>query len=144
MKKLILLFVVVVFASTSSCACFWATYFPSDARMQALGDDLRRLSAAVQGKVVEDPAGTAGLSDQELLTRATAHDPALLKPFECYSVRTSREGNYISLLVCTANGKRGLLEDTNCTVPLDKQLWHDSPGAPCRFTVPLDDACKVK
>ena len=137
MKTNIPLFLLVVLISEASCGS-------SSQKMQTLGDELRRLTAAVQGEVSADPAGTAGLSDRELLARATAHDPALLEPFDGYSVRTSREGDYIAVLVCTPDGKRGLLEDTNCTVALDRQLWRDAPEQACQSTVRLADVCKIK
>ena len=137
MKPTIPLFLLAMLISEASCG-------PSSQKMQTLGDELRRLTAAVQGEVIADPAGTAGLSDKELLARATADDPALLKPFDDYSLRTSREGNYVSVLVCTQDGKRGLLEDTNCTVALDRQLWRESSEAACQPTVRLADVCKIK
>jgi len=135
MKNFIPPFLLAMLISEASCG-------PTPDKMQTLGDQLRRLTAAVQGEVIADPAGTAGLSDRELLARATAHDPALLKPFDHYSVRTSREASYVSVLVCTPDGKNGLLEDTNCTVPLDKELWRESPAPACQPTVRLAEVCK--
>lgn len=137
MKTNLPLFLVVMLVTEASCG-------PRPKKMEVLGDELRRLTAAVQGEVSADPAGTAGLSDGELLARAAADDPALLKPFDDYSLRTTREGDYVSVLVCTKDGKRGLLEDTNCTVTLDRPLWRDSPEAACAPTVRLADVCKIK
>lgn len=113
-------------------------------KMLTLGDELRRLTAAVQGEMVADPTGTAALSDAQLLARATAHDPKLLAPFtDRYLVKTHRSGNYISLLVCTADGQYGLLEDTNCTVALDQQPWRD-PAAACQPVIALSEVCQIK
>jgi hypothetical protein len=112
--------------------------------MQTLADELRKLTAAVQGDVIADPDGTKGLSDRDLLARATAHDPSLLAPFAGYSVRVNREADYVAILVCSQDGKRGLLEDTNCTVTLDRPLWRDSPDAACQPSVSLAEACKIK
>ena len=112
-------------------------------KMLTLGDELRRLTAAVQGEVVADPTGTAGISDAQLLARATARDPKLLTPFDRYLVKTHRSGNYISLLVCTTDGQHGLLEDTNCTVALDRQPWRD-PTAACQPVIALSEVCQIK
>jgi hypothetical protein len=109
--------------------------------MDTLGGQLILLSRAVAGAVNDDPAGTAGLSDQELLARAATGDPALLPPFARYLLKTHRESGFVSVLVCTRDGTRGLLEDTGCTTKLDAKLWENA-AAPCQPTVVLTDACK--
>jgi hypothetical protein len=110
--------------------------------MDTLGGQLIRLSRAVAAAVNDDPTGTAALADPELLARATARDSTLLPPFAGYRLTTHREGGFVSVLVCTHDGTRGLLEDTACTTKLDAKPWQDAAAAPCQPTVILADACK--
>lgn len=114
-----------------------------DDGMATLAGQLLDLTRSVAEEVSSDPTGTAGLSDHDLLVRATAHDPTLLQGFTGYLVKTHREGSNVSVLVCTADGARGLMEDTACVRGLDKALWHD-PKAPCESTITLAAACEVQ
>lgn len=114
--------------------------FPPD-EMDTLGDQLRYLSRAVAGVMNDDPAGTAALPDQELLARVNSRDATLLPPFARYLLKTHRENGLVSVLVCTPDGTRGLLEDAACTVKLDAKLWQ-SAAAPCQLTVILANVCK--
>ena len=124
---------------SAACACPKPPITPG--AMDTLGGQLLRLSRAVGSAVNDDPAGTAGLSDQELLARATARDSTLLAPYREYLLKTHREDGFVSVLVCTPDGTHGLLEDTACTTKLDAKLWENA-AAPCQATVILADVCK--
>lgn len=130
---------ILVIAMYSACCPPKPPFQPAD--MDTLGARLIHLSRAVAEEVYVDPAGTTALPDSELLARATAHDPTLLPPFNHYLLKTHRENGFVTVLVCTRDGTRGLLEDTACTTRLDAKLWVNA-AAPCQPTVNLADACK--
>ncbi len=108
--------------------------------MNTLGSSLTKLSAAVESTVrYKNPP--KNISDQELLTLSTKHDPGLLDAFKNYKVRVLQQDRHAVVLVCDKKGKRGLLEDAGCTGRMENQLWKDSK-CPCKFTIKPQDACK--
>lgn len=113
-----------------------------ETEMQTLANRLLDLTGEVATQVLNDPGGTANLSDDDLLARATARDPSLRQEFQSYLVKTHREGSNVSVLVCTRDGAHGLMEDTVCVKGLDKALWRD-PKAPCESTITLATACAI-
>ncbi len=125
-----------------SGACCLKHTDPND-EMPTLAGQLLDLTRAVAEEVSSDPTGPASMSDHDLLVRATAHDPSLLQGFKHYLVKTHREGSNVSVLVCTADGTHGLMEDTACVKGLDKALWHDAK-APCESTITLATACAIQ
>jgi hypothetical protein len=109
--------------------------------MLTLASSLTKLSAAVEATVrYKNPP--PDLSDQELLELAVRHDPGLLTPFAAYRVRVLSEAKHAVVLVCTQDGKAGLLEDAGCNSKFDKHLWQEKPAVPCAFTMKLPDACQ--
>lgn len=100
---------------------------------------LTKLSASVESTVrYKQPP--EGISDDELLALSTAHDPALLVPFAGYTVKVLREDRHAVVLVCSADGVRGLLEDAGCTAAMDVHLWQSGTSA-CTFTLVPATVC---
>lgn len=100
---------------------------------------LTKLSTAVEGVVrYENPPET--LSDQELLQLSAEDDITLLEPFNGYVLKVNREFQHAIILVCNADGTKGLLEDAGCTAAIDKHLWQES-NATCDFTLQSDSLC---
>jgi hypothetical protein len=67
-----------------------------------------------------------------------AFDPKLLEPYKGLMVRGTIDG---VILVCTDDGRRGLIEDAECSDKVDKLLWLDS-NAPCKFTLKPETVCR--
>jgi len=107
--------------------------------MLTRASQLAKLSTAVESTVrYKNPP--ADLDEQGLLKFATRHDPQLLDNFADYKVRVLVAERHSVVLVCTKDGKRGLLEDAACTAAFDQHLWKDS-SKPCEFTLTTKTAC---
>lgn len=112
-------------------------------KMLTLGAALRNLCSAMEDTVkYETPP--EGLSDTELLARATSHDPGLLAPFGDYSIKPLIQDNSAILLVCSKDREIGLLEDACCSYQLDKHLWKENPAKPCLITLEIRQSCPPK
>ncbi len=112
---------------------------PDKKEMYKLASSLTKLASAVES-TVRYKKPPKGISDKELLKLATNHDPKLLSPFKKYTVKVSQQNRHGIVLVCTGNGKRGLLEDAGCSTAMDKHLWKGS--ASCKFTLKAEDVCR--
>lgn len=109
--------------------------------MYAKSSALTKLSAAVEATVLyRNPSST--LTDGELLRLATANDPGLLQEFDRFNLRVKRESDVMTILVCTADANRALLEDVSCTAKLDKHHWRESASSQCSFTLDTATVCK--
>lgn len=128
----------ILVISLAATACLESER-PSEETMLIKAAQLTKLSSAVESTVrYKNPP--AGLDDQGLLKLATQHDPQLLANFEGLKVRVLAKERHSVVLVCTADGQRGLMEDAACTVALDQQLWKNAQ-TPCEFTVDTVTAC---
>jgi len=105
--------------------------------MQPLAATASDLARAVMLFAKNNTAEAASLDDRELVQRATAFDPNLLKPYEGLMVRGTADG---VILVCTGDGRRGLIEDAECSDKVDKLIWPDI-NAPCQFTLKPETVC---
>jgi hypothetical protein len=101
---------------------------------------LNKVVAALEAAVVFKGASPS-LTEEQLLAFAVQDDPAQLDPFKDLRLRVRRNGPYSSVLVCTADGKRALLEDAGCTPKLDGRHW-DKPPVACEFRLDLVQACR--
>ncbi len=101
---------------------------------------LTKLAAAAEASVrYGNPP--ENLSEEEFLQFATAHDPALLRPFAQYRLKALRQDRHAVILVCSADGMIALIEDAGCTAQLDRHHWRTTPAPSCRFTIELGKAC---
>lgn len=112
-----------------------------DHSLSSVASALTKLARAVDAYVADDPVSAATLQSDELLRVATRHDPGLLHPFKRFAVRARAEGRNSSVLVCTADGQRGLIEDAGCTARSDLQLWRSVQDASCHFFLDLVRIC---
>ncbi|MFH1702836.1 MAG: hypothetical protein ABIB41_05315 [Nitrospirota bacterium] len=65
-------------------------------------------------------------------------DPELLKPFEGY-VRKARIQDGIGvILLCSPDGKEGIIEDVTCTTRPDT---HRPTGSPCDYLLDVKRVC---
>lgn len=110
----------------------------SDSAMCQLSSPLTRLARAVDAYVSDNPRAGQMHSD-DVLSAATEHDRSLLDPFRAYDLSVQVEGRNSSVLVCTANKTKALLEDAGCSARVDGQLWRE--GFLCGFTLDLSAVC---
>jgi hypothetical protein len=132
-KRTSILLCGIIFLMVSGC--YNQRY--TDETMQPLAATASDLARAVMLYAEDHPAEAALLNDQELVRRATAFDPNLLKPYQGLVVRGTADG---VILVCTGNGMRGLIEDAECSDKVDKLMWSDT-NAPCQFTLKPESVC---
>jgi len=111
--------------------------------MTPLADALTKLSPKVESVVrYGNPPENSTSSD--LLALATQSDPGLLQLFNGYEVRAFAHDRHASVMVCTIDGKRGLLEDLGCSAMLDRNLWIEQTLMPCSFTLSATLGCEAK
>jgi hypothetical protein len=127
-------------------ACLSACVIPRDAEnseeMLKRGSALTKLSASMEALIRYGNPATAA-TEPELLTQGTAHDPALLTNLGSYRIRVRADDRHAIVLMCSADGKRALLEDAGCTGELDAQHWN-KPALTCEFTLTAASACRQR
>lgn len=120
-------------------ACIADTGLDNEA-MFVKASQLTKLSTAVESTVRYKKPST-DLDEQSLLKLATQHDPQLLENFSGFKVRVLSQERHSVVLICTKDGRHGLLEDAACTPALDQHHWKDSQNQPCEFTVVTGILC---
>lgn len=96
--------------------------------MAASADALARIARRLGGP---------GVADDDLADRIGRDHPDVLLPFAGYHVIVRGGG---AVLICTSDGRYGLVEDYACTPQVDVRLF-DLPSAPCAFTMSPTAAC---
>lgn len=127
-------------ASITVCLLAACTTQPTEREMNYLASALTKVSAAVDA-TVRYRRTADGLPEAELLRFSTAHDPALLKPFDGLTVRVLRDGRDSAVLVCESRADKALLEDAGCTAKLDQHRWSNGGTNRCEFTIDIKKAC---
>lgn len=140
-KSVAAILAVAVVASAVVVAFFkWQAGNGED--MADLAEALRPVSSAVDGYLnfSEVPVVADG---KELLIKATEHNSKLLERFAGYVVLVRRDGLASSVLVCDADRKHALMEDSGCTGPVDARLWEQPTLPVCDFQLDLQQVCGV-
>lgn len=101
---------------------------------------LTKLSSAIEAFVRYENV-PSNITEAEVLRLATKHDSGLLAPFSAYQLRVMQQDRHAVVLMCSADGTRGLLEDVGCTARLDKHHWQSSKSEPCEFTLKASEIC---
>jgi hypothetical protein len=113
---------------------------PDNATMCPLASALTKVARAVDAYAADNPAA-GSLRGVDLVDAATKHDPTLVQPFSQFHITARVEGRNSSVLVCTRDQKRSLIEDAGCTARSDAQRWADVPPFPCGFSLDLAAVC---
>ena len=124
---------------TAACARCWtsADLDRADVAAGRLGKDIQ--ASVYAGRVSPNLEGRA------LVEAAVADAPERMKalrPFQWDArVRQDATGrNWTVLLLCSPDGRRGLLERVACSG--DKALWdHEGGTGPCEFSLDVNRAC---
>lgn len=128
-------------AGLALAAVAGAPVLGDDSEMYALASALTKLTAAVEAAVFEAPEDQT--EDADLLAAATRHDSRLLARFRGYALHAKRDNGHALVLVCSPDGRVGLLEDAGCSAKLDAHLWKATPSKSCAFTLTAASACGV-
>jgi hypothetical protein len=127
----------LLLALVSACAFTSEPNFAEE--MYKRASALTKLSASMEA-LIRYGNPLARLSEAELLTEGTRHDPALLTNLGDYKIRVLSRGRHAVVLVCSKEGDRALLEDVGCTGKMDVHHW-DKDNVPCEFTVAIETVC---
>jgi hypothetical protein len=135
MKVFSLLFVLVTFVS----GCVFCPRVDPKYELIMKRDYMIPLAKAVDIVVDELPPEA---KDQEILLAAVKRsgNPGLLRPFEGYVLRARMESGVGVLLLCSPDGKEGIIEDVTCTTRPDT---HRSTGSPCTYLLDAKRVCSA-
>lgn len=139
MKKLGLYLIALILLFSFGCTSSNAF---SERDMNELGAALIKLSSSVESAVYYKGIVCDGLSDDQLLSLSTKHDPSLLEPFNDYKLRVKIQNKHAAVLVCSGDGANALLEDAGCTARMELHRWKDQPLSPCEFSLDLNKVCE--
>ena len=67
-------------------------------------------------------------------------DPGLLKPFDGYVLRAKIQDGFGVILLCSPDGKEGIIEDATCTTRPDT---HRPSGSPCNYFLDVKRVCSA-
>ena len=119
--------------------CTWFVKKDNEEAMLIQASALTKLSTAVEATVnIDEP--DESVSDEEILRLSTEDEPMLLEPFKDNVIKINREFGHAILLVCSADGAKGLLEDAGCTAKMDEYLWKKKNA--CEFTISSASLCQ--
>ena len=105
--------------------------------MTGLDDYLIPLAKAVEVIADKLPPDSR---DEEIFSTAVKRsgNPELLKPFEGYIRKARIEDGTAVILICSPNGKEGIIEDVTCTTRPD---MHRPSGSPCTYLLDVKKVC---
>jgi hypothetical protein len=134
-EKLIV-FVTVTIMFLSGCA-LCPLVDPQQKLIMQLDDYIIPLSKAID--VIADKL-PADAKDEEIYSAAVKRsgNPDLLKPFEGYVRKARIEEGIGILLLCSPDGKEGIIEDVTCTTRPD---MHRPSGSPCTYLLDVKKVC---
>jgi hypothetical protein len=80
--------------------------------------------------------------DQEILLAAVKRsgNPDLLKPFEGYVLKARIQDGVGVILLCSPDGKEGIIEDVTCTTRPDT---YRPTGSPCTYLLDVKRVCSA-
>jgi hypothetical protein len=84
----------------------------------------------------------AEAKDQEILNEIVRRSGSkdLIQPFDGYVFKARLENGVGIILLCTPDGKEGIIEDATCTTGVD--TWRP-PKSPCAYLLDAERACSV-
>jgi hypothetical protein len=80
--------------------------------------------------------------DQEIFLAAVnrSDNPNLLKPFDGYVLKARIQDGFGVILLCSPDGKEGIIEDVTCTTRPDT---HRPTGSPCVYLLDVERVCSA-
>jgi hypothetical protein len=138
-QKKIIVLLIVISSYVSACA-LCPPVDPQQKLIMQFDDYMIPLSKAVD--VVADKL-PPDAKDQEIFSEAIKRsgDTELTKPFVGYvlKARIDKENETAVILLCSPNGKEGIIEDVTCTTRPD---MHRPSGSPCEYLLDVKRVCE--
>lgn len=136
-KKIFVLFLITI-TLVSGCA-FCPPVDPKQKLIMHFDDYMIPLAKAVD--VVADKL-PPDAKDQEIFLAAVnrSGNPNLLKPFDGYVLKARIQDGVGVILLCSPDGKEGIIEDVTCTTRPDT---HRPIGSPCTYLLDVKRVCSA-
>jgi hypothetical protein len=129
----ICLIVITMVAGCATCP----SVDPQQKLITHFSDPMVLLAKAVNVVVDKVPPDS---KDQEIFATVVelSGDPELIKPFEGYVLKVHIEDGYGVILLCSPDGKEGIIEDVTCTTRPD---MFRPAGSPCKYLLDVKRVC---
>ncbi|MBM4276618.1 MAG: hypothetical protein FJ130_01895 [Deltaproteobacteria bacterium] len=136
--KKILVLILLAFTVVSGCA-LCPPVDPKQKLIMHFDDYMIPLARAVD--VVADKL-PPDAKDQEIFLAAVnrSGNPNMLKPFDGYVLKARIEDGVGVILLCSPDGKEGIIEDVTCTTRPDT---HRPTGSPCAYLLNVKRVCSA-
>jgi len=136
-KKISILFLLTI-TFVSGCA-LCPPVDPKQKLIMHFDDYMIPLAKAVD--VVADKL-PPDAKDREILLAAVnrSGNPSLLKPFDGYVLKVRIQNGVGVILLCSPDGKEGIIEDVTCTTRPDT---HRPRGSPCTYLLDVKRVCSA-
>lgn len=136
-KKIFVLFLITI-TLVSGCA-FCPPVDPKQKLIMHFDDYMIPLAKAVD--VVADKL-PPDAKDHEIFLAAVnrSGNPNLLKPFDGYVLKARIQDGVGVILLCSPDGKEGIIEDVTCTTRPDT---HRPIGSPCTYLLDVKLVCSA-
>ncbi len=112
---------------------------PKQKVIMQFGDYLIPLSKAVEAIADKLPADS---KDDEIFSAVVKRsgNPELLTPFKGYVLKVRIQEGTGVILLCSPDGKEGIIEDVTCTTRPDS---HRPSGSPCTYMLDVKLVCSA-
>ncbi len=120
---------VLLSVSISACCTPCPTVDPKQQLIMKLDDYMIPLGKAVDVVVDNLPSDAR---DEEIFDEVVKRsgNPLLIKPFEGYVLKARIQDGVGVILICSPDGKEGIIEDVSCTTRPDS---YRPSGSPCSY-----------
>lgn len=129
------LFLIILFSGCALCP----PVDPKQKLIMQFDDYLIPLSKAVD--VIADSL-PPDVKDNEIFSAVVERsgNPGLLAPFKGYVLKARIQDGIGVILLCSPDGKEGIIEDVSCTTRPD---CHRPSGSPCAFMLDVKLVCSA-
>ena len=87
---------------------------------------------------VRDTHSSAPLAEEQAIAAIYTQNPEPQAEFGKYLIHTKHAGDNVVVLVCSSDGKIGLLEDASWTLKVDRIWAKTEPKHPCAWDPSLE------
>ena len=127
-------FAVFLFVGVTACATAY-----DEAEMQQMASAVTKVARQLDAYIFAYPE-SAELPSEKLVDVIKSRDAQLMAALDQYRVRFRAVGENSSVLICSKDGSRALLEDAGCSATSDLHEW-DGAALPCEFSLDLEKVC---
>ena len=136
--KTVILLIVTISLVTGCALC--TPVDPKQKLVMQFDDPMIPLAKAVDVMVEKLPPDA---KDQVIFDAVikSSGDAGLIKPFAGYILRARIEGDTAVILLCSPDGKEGIIEDVTCSTRPDT---YRPSGSPCEYMLDVKKVCGTR